>query len=268
MRPEATVSEATGGRPLAGKGIVVTRPAHQAGQLARMIEDAGGRPILFPAIEIRDAEDPRPFLDIVARLDQFDLAVFISPNAVSRALPPILERRALPPRLKVAAVGGASVRALAGHGVSGVIAPRERYDSEALLELPELAAPSGMRVVVFRGQGGRELLGETLSARGALVEYAECYRRARPDADPAPLMTAWKRNALDAVTVTSSDGLRNLHAMVAEAGRRPLLRTPLFAPHPRIAETARGLGVERVVVTGPGDEGLLAGLVAYFTAAR
>jgi uroporphyrinogen-III synthase len=268
MRPEATVSEATGGRPLAGKGIVVTRPAHQAQALARLIEGAGGRPILFPVIEIRDVDDARPFLDIVDRLDEFDLAVFISPNAVSRAMRPILERRALPPRLKVAAIGGASVRALADYGVAGVIAPRERYDSEALLELPELAAPSGRRVVIFRGQGGRELLGETLSARGARVEYAECYRRARPDTDPAPLVAAWTRNALDAVTVTSSDGLRNLHAMVGETGRAHLLRTPLFAPHPRIAETARGLAIGKVIVTGPGDEGLLTGLAAFFSAAR
>lgn len=262
------MSETTSIHPLAGKGIVVTRPAHQAQALARLIEDAGGRPILFPVIEIREMDDPRPFLEIVDRLDEFDLAVFISPNAVSRAIKPILERRALPPRLKVAAVGGASVRALAGHGVTGVIAPRERYDSEALLELPELAAPSGMRVVIFRGQGGRELLGETLRARGARVEHAECYRRARPDLDPAPLVAAWMRAALDAVTVTSSDGLRNLRAMVGETGRRHLLRTALFVPHPRIAETARELGVERIVVTGPGDEGLLTGLVAYFSAAR
>lgn len=262
------MSETTRIQPLAGKGIVVTRPAHQAQALARLIEDAGGRPILFPVIEIREVDDPRPFLEIVDRLDEFDLAVFISPNAVSRAIKPILERRALPPRLKVAAIGGASVRALAGYGVSGVIAPRERYDSEALLELPELAAPSGMRVVIFRGQGGRELLGETLSARGARVDYAECYRRARPDLDPAPLVAAWTRAALDAVTVTSSDGLRNLGVMVGETGRRHFLRTPLFVPHPRIAETARDLGIERIVVTGPGDEGLLAGLVAYFSAAR
>ena len=262
------MSDMTRNQPLAGKGIVVTRPARQAQALAQLIEAAGGRPVLFPAIEIREVDDPRPFLDLVDRLDAFDLAIFISPNAVNRAIQPILERRALPSRLKVAAIGGASVRALAGYGVSGVIAPRERYDSEALLDLPELAQPAGMRVVIFRGQGGRELLGETLSARGAKVEYGECYRRGRPDLDPVPLLAAWARDELHAVTVTSSDGLRNLLEMVGGPGRVHLLRTPLFAPHPRIAETARGLGVEKVIVTGPGDEGLLAGLTAYFNAAR
>ena len=253
-------------KPLAGKGIVVTRPAEQAQALARRIGEAGGRAILFPAIEIREVEDLAPFDRIVARLDEFDLAVFISPNAAERAMPLIRARRELPPGLKVAAIGGAGVRALAAHGVAGVIAPRERYDSEALLELPEIAGAK--HVVIFRGEGGRELLGDTLTARGARVEYAECYRRVRPGLDPAALLAACARGEIDAVTVTSSEGLRNLFEMVGAPGRDCLRRTPLFVPHPRIAEAARLLEVRTVVVTGPGDGGLLAGLEAFFGAAR
>ena len=248
--------------PLADKGIVVTRPARQAGRLAGLIEAAGGRPILFPAIEIRDVEDLAPFHGVVDRLDEFDLAVFISPNAAERAIRLILARRPLPARLKLAAIGGGSVRALAARGITGVIAPRERYDSEALLALPEIAGAK--RVAIFRGAGGREHLGETLRARGAQVEYAECYRRGLPDTDPRILVEAWSRNALDAVTATSSEGLRNLFELVKEAGRAPLLGTPLFVPHARIEAAARELGVRTAVVTGPGDEGLLVGLSAYF----
>jgi uroporphyrinogen-III synthase len=252
--------------PLAGKGVVVTRPAHQAQAFARLIEAAGGRPILFPAIEIRELDDPRPFVEIVDRLDEFDLAVFISPNAVERAMDLIAGRRGLPPGLKIATIGGGGVRSLAARGVTGAISPRGRYDSEALLELPEIAG--AQRVVIFRGEGGREHLGDALAARGARVEYAECYRRVRPGLDPAPLLKGWSNDAIHAVTVTSSEGLRNLCAMVGAGGLGPLKRTPLFAPHPRIAETARGLGVEKIVVTGPGDEGLLTGLIAYFTTTR
>lgn len=248
--------------PLAGKGVVVTRPAHQAQALARRIEAAGGRPILFPAIEIRDVERLEPFFDVVDRLDELDLAVFISPNAAERAIALILSRRALPPGLKLAAIGGGSVRALAARGVTGVIAPRGRYDSEALLELPEVAGAK--RVAIFRGAGGREHLGDALRERGAEVHYAECYRRCRPDLDPAPLLAAWSLSAVDAVSVTSSEGLRNLFELVTAAGREPLRRTALFVPHPRIAAAARELEVERVIVTGPGDEGLLAGLAGYF----
>jgi uroporphyrinogen-III synthase len=251
-------------KPLAGKGIVVTRPAHQAEQLARAIGEAGGRAVLFPAIEIRDAEDLAPFMRVVDELDEFDLAVFISPNAAERAIGLILARRALPPGLRIAAIGGGGVRALAAQGVTGVIAPEARYDSETLLDLPEIAG--ARRVAIFRGAGGREHLGEALRARGATVAYAECYRRCRPEADPKPLLDAWSRKQIDAVTVTSSEALRNVFEMVTQAGRAPLLATPLFAPHPRIAQAGRDLGVRTVVVTGPGDEGLLTGLAAYFGA--
>jgi uroporphyrinogen-III synthase len=248
--------------PLAGKGVVVTRPAHQAQPLVRSIQEAGGRAILFPAIEIRDVEDLAPFNRVVDSLEAFDLAIFISPNAAERAIRLILERRALPPQLKLAAIGGGGVKALAARGITGVIAPQGRYDSEALLELPEVAG--ARRVAIFRGSGGREHLGETLAARGAAVEYAECYRRARPDADPRPLLEAWSRGGIDAVTVTSSEGLRNLFELVTEAGRAQLRQTALFAPHPRIAQAARALEIRRVIVTGPGDDGLLSGLGVYF----
>lgn len=258
------MSEAATSRPLAGRSIVVTRPAHQAQSLARLIEDAGGRPILFPAIEIRDVEDLGAFTRLIDRLHEYDFAIFISPNSIERAMKLISARRQLPPGLKIATIGGGGVRALEAHGVTGVIAPQDRYDSEGLLDLPAFAVVSFKRVVIFRGAGGREHLSEALRERGALVEYAECYRRARPDLDPAQLIKGWARNEIDAVTVTSSEGLCNLFEMVSTAGREPLQRTPLFVPHPRIAEAARGLEVRTVIVTGPGDSGLLTGLTDYF----
>jgi uroporphyrinogen-III synthase len=247
---------------LAGKGVVVTRPAHQARELARLITDAGGKPLLFPAIEIRDVADLGPFLKVVDRLDSFDLAVFISPNAIDRALNLIRPRREFPPGLKIAAIGGGSVRALERHGVTGVIAPQGRYDSEALLERSEISG--ARRVVIFRGEGGREHLGDALRARGATVEYAECYSRARPTADPAPLLRTWSGGGVHAVVATSSEGLRNFADMIGEQGRGALARTPVFVPHPRIAEAARGLGVHTAIVTGPGDEGVMTGLAAFF----
>jgi uroporphyrinogen-III synthase len=251
---------------LKGKGIVVTRPAHQAGPLARSIEEAGGRAVLFPAIEICDLEDLAPFYEVVDELETFDLAIFISPNAAERAIGMILGRRALPPGLRLAAIGAGGVRALAARGVTEVIAPEGRYDSEALLELPEVAA--ARRVAIFRGAGGREHLGEALRARGASVTYAECYRRARPKLDPRPLIEAWTRGAIDAVSVTSSEGLRNFCDMITDAGREPLQRTALFVTHPRIAQAAHELDVRTVIVTGPGDQGLLEGMAAYFNAPR
>ena len=249
---------------LAGRRVVVTRPAGQTAHIAALIRAAGGEPVLFPALEILDAEDLQPLAALVARLDAFDLAIFVSANAVDKALALVQSRRGWPAGLRVATLGRGSARALQRHGFATVIAPGERFDSEALLDLPELKAVAGKRVVIFRGDGGRELLGDTLAARGATVEYAECYRRGRPKADAAPLLALWERHELDALTVTSSEGLANLHDMLGEAGRQWLQQTPLFAPHERIAAAARVLGVQTVVLTGPGDEGLIAGLAAFF----
>jgi uroporphyrinogen-III synthase len=254
-------------KPLAGKGIVVTRPAHQAQALTRLISGAGGKPLPFPVIEIRDIEDPAPVLALIDRLHEFNVAIFVSPNAAEKGLALVKARRAWPQKLKAAAVGSGGVKALQRHGVTDVIAPQGRYDSEALLELPAFSLVYGKRFVVFRGAGGRELISETLTERGALVEYAECYRRVRPDNDIAPLLRAWERNELDAIAVTSSEGLHNLLDMIGARGRELALRTPVFVPHPRIAETASGLGVRKVIVTGPGDDGLLTGLSTYFNKA-
>jgi uroporphyrinogen-III synthase len=251
-------------RGLAGRRVVLTRPAGQAGRLAGLIRAAGAEPVLFPTLEILEAADLRPLLALVDRLEAFDLAVFISANAVERGLALVRSRRRWPAGLRVATVGRASAQALNGHGFDAVIVPPQGSDSEALLALPEMLDVAGKRVVIFRGEGGRELLAETLAARGAVVEYAECYRRIRPDADAHALLELWRRHELDAFTVTSGEALANLAAMLGETGAQCLKTTPLFVPHQRIAAAARALGVDTVVPTAPGDEGLVAGLCDFF----
>lgn len=249
---------------LAGRRIVITRPAGQVETLADLIRAEDGRPIVFPVIEIRDVADIKPLAVLVDRLDEFDIAVFISANAVAKAMNLVQSRRAWPGHVRVATIGKGSEKALKRFGFTDIVAPTGRFDSEALLELAPFAGVSGKRVVIFRGDGGRELLGDTLSARGALVEYAECYRRVRPDADVAPLLKLWARGELDGITVTSSEGLHNLYDMVGKLGQQWLRRTPTFAPHARIAASARALGMEQIIETGPGDEGLVDGLRAFF----
>jgi len=250
-------------KPLAGRGIVVTRPAHQAAHLVELITAAGGKPVLFPVIEIVEVDDLQPLIGLIERLDEFELAIFISPNAVNKAMNLIKARRELPPRLKFAAIGRGSVRELKHFGLTEVIAPA-RFDSEALLELPEMKDVAGKRIVIFRGDGGRELLGDTLTARGAAIEYAECYRRGRPQIDAAPLLKAWARNELHAIIVTSNEGLHNLFDLVGKLGQSWLRKTPLFVPHPRIEQAARELGLASVVLTAQGDEGLVRGLAQWF----
>lgn len=252
--------------PLASRGIAVTRPAPQAQELARLIREAGGKPILFPVLEIQDIPDLRPLLALIDRLEEYDLAVFISPNAVEKAMNLIKARRAFPGGLALAAIGKGSAKALRQLGMKDVIAPASRFDSEALLELPELKTVAGKRIVIFRGDGGREVLGDTLAARGASVEYAECYRRSRPNVSAEPLLKAWGRGELHAITVTSSEGLHNLFDMVGKLGQQWLKKTPLFVPHERIGQAAAELGCGRVVVTPAGDEGLVQGMSEWFQA--
>jgi uroporphyrinogen-III synthase len=96
------------------------------------------------------------------------------------------------------------------------------------------------------------------------VHFLECYRRVRPDADPAPLLARWQTGGVDAVTIASAETLQNLQAMLGEPGTRLLARTPLFAPHEKIAAAARRLGIEHAVATAGGDAGLVAGLINWF----
>jgi len=250
--------------PLTGRHVVVTRPAGQAAHFATALTEAGAIPVLYPVLEICDIEDLAPLLDAAIRLDSFDLAVFVSPNAIEKALALILPRRSWPTALRVAALGKSSERELARNGIHDVISPPLRFDSEALLELPELIDVRDKRVIIFRGDGGREVLGDTLKSRGATIEYVTCYRRARPQTDPAPLLKLWEQGRLDAVTLTSSEGLRNFFDMLGHLGQAWLKKTPAFVPHARIAEQAQALGLNKVIATEPGDDGLMAGLRAYF----
>ena len=253
---------------LAGRCVVITRPAGESQRLAALVREAGGEPLLFPVIAIGDALDPQPLDAAIARLDEFDVAIFISPSAVEKALTRIAAQRTLPPNLRCAAIGPGGARALERWGVKGILAPQAhdgRFDSESLLASNFMQEVRGKRVVIFRGDGGRELLRDTLLARGATVETGPCYRRALPTIDPAPLMQAWARGTVAAVIVTSSEGLRNLCTMIGAAGVTYLRDTLITVPHPRIAAAARDMGLQHVAESASGDEALLQTVVRHIS---
>ena len=258
-------------RALNGVRVLVTRPRDQAEGLAQRIEQEGGEVVRFPVIEIIAPRDTRALHAIIDRLDEFALAIFISPNEVARAISLIGARRGkFPEQLSVAGVGRGSAKALERLGINNVIAPKERFDSESLLALPALQQVTGKRIVIFRGEGGRELLGDTLTQRGATVEYAECYQRVRPDTDAAPLLDRWARGMIDIVSITSLDGLHNLLDMVGVAGRPWLLRTPVVVISERLAAACRELGFENVPILAreASDEAIVAAIKTWRAAQK
>ncbi len=245
--------------PLARLRIAVTRPREQAAQLAHIIEELGATCIQFPLLEIAPLADTEGLHAVAARLHEFQLAIFISPNAVRYGMEAILSSGGLPASLQIATVGLSSARALHDFGVNKVISPQLKFDSESLLALAELQNVRGLRVAIFRGDSGRELLGDTLKVRGANVEYVTCYHRVNPQHDANNLLAAKP----DALCVSSSEALNNLWSLLEPASKQQLSVITLFVSHERIAAAAHKLGWKKIVIVAGGDDGLLSGLFTW-----
>ena len=254
--------------PLAGLKILVTRPQGQAQGLMDKLTALGATPIHFAAIEILEPRDTTALKSLMGRLAHYDWAVFISPNAVSRALNMLRSMNLdWPPGVRIAGIGRGSARELKRLGFTDVLVPTGRFDSESLLSLDPMQNVAGLKFIIFRGEGGRELLGDTLEARGAHVEYAECYRRGAPTADVSALLRQWARLGLDAITLTSVEGLHHLYDVLGQVGQRWLTKTTLIVVGPRLKDACLALGLEGpiIVAEGADDEALVAALLTWRT---
>jgi uroporphyrinogen-III synthase len=247
---------------LAGVRVLVTRPAEQARALARMIEAEGGVAIVSPALAIEPVADAAGVRDAIGAVARFDIAVFVSTNAVAHGSLLLAGVRGEGPR--IAAIGPSTARALEGAGLRVSIRPRAGYTSEALLDEPDLRSLQGRRVLIVRGRGGRELLAETLAARGAEVVHAEVYER-RPAAVDARALTArWKREGIDLVTALSVETLDALLAQLGSAARELLARTPLVTASARVIKRAEALGLpDAVHAAGPDDRALIEAMIGW-----
>ncbi|HEY9101355.1 uroporphyrinogen-III C-methyltransferase [Chitinimonas sp.] len=249
-------------KPLASRRFLLTRPAKQAEHLAELLTEQGAVPLRAPMIAIAPSGAPELLTAVLARLEDFDLAVFVSPTALDEVAAKVVS---WPAELTVAVVGPASQARAQELGMRDVISPEARFDSEGLLEHPLLQQMAGRRVVLFRGNGGRELLADTLLARGATVEVVEAYRRLPPELGREQV-AALLADGCDGVIVTSSEAAQNLFALCDEVLAGQLRQTRFFASHPAIAETVRQFGVSEVVGTRTGDAGIVASLREYFSA--
>jgi uroporphyrinogen-III synthase len=237
--------------------------------LCRLIEQQGGHAYRFPVLEILPPSDPSQLQRIIGRLAEYDWAVFISANAVDQALTRILATRSWPPATRIAVIGRSSARALQRQGLQADLCPAKRFDSEALLALPEMQQVEGARVVIFRGEGGREHLAETLRKRGAGVDYIAAYRRARPDADAGPLLASWRSGAIDIVLVNSVESLHNLMDLTGAEGGELLRNSVLLVVSERMLPLLEQSGFKRppVLAENATDEAVLKALVAWRAAA-
>lgn len=242
---------------LAGLGVVLTRPRAAAEALAAPLLREGARVFLLPALAIEDIEAKPALSALLAGLEAFDLAIFVSANAVEKGLEAARRAGPWPQRLRVAAIGEATAEALRNAGMDDVIAPAERHDSEALLGLAPLQVVNGQNIIVFRGEGGREHLKEVLEARGARVEYAECYRRVRPRADASEVAAALARGEVHVVSALSAETLANFVAMIGREAAATLASTTLVVPHVAVGAHEEARRFARVVIAAHGAEGLI-----------
>lgn len=248
---------------LANLGVLITRPKHQADQLADLIEARGGIALRYPTIEIVALDN----LEAASppEIAKLDVAVFVSGNAVTHGWPLLARDGGPDEHMIIAAVGHATARVLRDLGAVNVIHPSGVADSESLLRLSELQNIQGKRIGIFRGVGGRNLLRDVLIRRGARVDVIECYRRVKPILDMDALATALTRAQVAAITITSAEGLANLYSMLDPESAPVAKRVPHFVPHARIAEAALARGIERAIVTDSGDEALVKSIENYFS---
>jgi len=230
-------------------GVLVTRPANQNQHLIELIEAAGNKAIAFPTLEIKPPRNNTTLARIIGELDKFSIIIFISPNAVEYAVKEIhkLEKK-IPQHVKLACIGAGSAKALNESGYDDIITPTEKYNSECLLQHPELQEVAEKNIVIFRGDGGRELLKQTLIKRKADVVYGECYRRTKPDTGNTTLMRALDEDAIDVITATSAKAVRNLCEMTDNQALPGLKEIPVVVASPRIAEVCQQLGFRNDVI--------------------
>lgn len=240
-----------------GLSCLVLRPAGQQDALAELLRERGARVTHCPTIAIEPlAVAPAE----LAALERADWLVFVSPNAVTCAVAALeTAGRPLPSAATMVAVGSGTARTLEQAGIRVDVIPARGGGSDALLEHPRLQRLAGARIVIVRGEGGREHLAAMLRARGAAVEYLEVYRRGLPELpDVAQRLSGWRAGGSRVTIVTSVTGWQNLLRLADPASRQAIMGGALVAVSDRVRTAARADGHRGPVVVSerPGPESL------------
>jgi len=242
--------------------VLVTRPKNQAENLCALIEQSGATPIRFPVLDIIPVEPSDKIKRILNTLQQYQWLFFVSANAVNFALRANNGKIDISQHVCIVAVGLATAGALRNAGLNVNLVPEQGFNTEAILAMPQLQEINGQSCLIVRGQGGRELLAQTLEQRGAQVYYLELYRRIMPDTDAGPVEKLLHQNKLDVITITSGEALNNMLKMLDSSVHRQLLATPLAVISQRIRQLAIELGFKQVFVSEqPADTALVKAIV-------
>jgi uroporphyrinogen-III synthase len=248
--------------PLTGTTIWLTRPAGQGAELRAALETLGAQVKLLPLLVIRPLALSQADRQKLIDLDRYDLVFFVSTNAATLGLEAIAQWwPQYPVGIHNFAVGPGTAAVLESRGLT-VSFPTQRMSSEALLALPELQIIAGNKALIMRGAGGREIIAEGLRARGAIVDYAELYERARPAYAPAFLQDLARSAAPSAIMISSAEALDNLQALFAPAVSG-WAQLPLVVSSQRLAAHAAALGFQRVhAIEGATDAAIIQGLLS------
>jgi uroporphyrinogen-III synthase len=204
--------------PLAGRRVLVTRAAHQAGKLSEGLRELGAEPVEVPVLEIQPPSHLAPLDRALRSLDSYDWLILTSANAVSKLALRAKElgaaRRGDKPR--IAAIGKATAQAVEGFlQQKASLTPKEYVAESLVAELaPQIA---GKRVLLARAAIARDVIPDALRAAGATVDVADAYKNVMPASAPELLRKALAKG-IDAVTFTSSSSVTHLADAARAAG--------------------------------------------------
>lgn len=244
--------------PLAGLRIVVTRAAHQAGELARLLAAAGAEAILLPTVGIGPPRDPARLESAAQHADEYDWLLLTSANAADAFLP-LVPQGIRCPRLGV--VGAATYKRAVELGWRADVTPAE-FTSEALVAALQAHEMGGKRVLIPAGDLAREVLPAALSVKGALVEVVEAYSNQAPPETAAAVHDLFVAGrAPDWLTFASPSAFENLAAI---SGPEPLRRVSMGSIGPTTSAAIRAHGLD---VAAEAAEHTVGGLVEAIAAA-
>lgn len=230
--------------------VMVTRPKPQGEELCKLIQQAGGRAIYFSTLEIAPPKDSITFSQQITALDRYDWLIVVSQHAVYQSAELIHARWPIfPEKLKIAAVGESTAKALQAANLPVHIYPHDNWSSEGLLYLPVFQKMVGKKIALLRGEGGRELLADELIKRGAELTRIIAYHRRLPTLPLQKYRDLLQANEIDIIICASCESMRNLKSLLGEASWPKVWTVPLLVTSQRIATQAEKLGYKTIFLT-------------------